>query len=132
SYNHRRDGAHATPADPAHNPQVNVGTGSVKRDLWHPVVDTFINTLRGHPFPGEELDVRENVKFKGGNWSCWVNEHFGTQGVALAIEVKKFYMDEWSGSVHSDVSQAVEEALRATVGPVLDALATIELPSDAP
>lgn len=34
SYNHRRDGPDASPADPAANPEVNIGTASMDRDRW--------------------------------------------------------------------------------------------------
>jgi N-formylglutamate amidohydrolase len=59
SYNHCRDGAGCA-ADPAANPEVNVGTGSVERTRWGRLVDRFIADLAG-----QGLDVRENIKFRG-------------------------------------------------------------------
>ena len=122
SYNHRRVGPDGPAADPDQNPQVNVGTGTMKRDRWAPVVDTFIETLREFDFPGGRLDVRENVRFFGGHWSRWIHENYPATGVALAIEVKKFFMDEWTGEPNRKLVDAIADALRFTVPGVLDAL----------
>jgi len=122
SYNHRRAGPRGPQADPMHNPQVNVGTESIDRDRWGGVVDAFCESLRAADFPGGRLDVRENVKFKGGNWSRWVNKNFPNEGVAIAIEFKKFFMDEWTGLPDWNLISAVSTALKATIDPVLGAL----------
>jgi N-formylglutamate deformylase len=122
SYNHRRQGPDGPPADEQGNPQVNVGTGTMNRDRWAPVVDAFVGTLRSFDFLGSSLDVRENVKFFGGNWAKWVHESFPESGVVLAIEFKKFFMDEWTGEPREGYLEAIEEALRFTIPAVLDAL----------
>jgi hypothetical protein len=46
SYNHRRDGPTAPPADPATHPEVNIGTSNMDRRRWAPVVDGAIAHLR--------------------------------------------------------------------------------------
>ena len=122
TYNYRRDGSDGPEADPKNNPQVNVGTGTMQRSRWAPVVDCFIETLRAFDFPGGKLDVRENIKFQGGNWSRWIHQTFPNTGVALAIEVKKFFMDEWSGQPNLELVEAVGSALRFTVPSVLEEL----------
>jgi hypothetical protein len=122
SYNHRRDGPDGPPADPEGNPQVNIGTGTMDRRRWAPVVDTLIETLRSYDFPGGKLDVRENVKFLGGNWPRWIHENFPDSGVAIAIEFKKFFMDEWTGEPDGDSVESIGRALRSTAPAVLDAL----------
>lgn len=115
SYNHRRDGANAPPAPPALNPEVNVGTGSMDRSRWGHLVDRFMRDLREFEFMGRHLDVRENVRFKGGQVCRWVHEHFPVTGCALAIEFKKFFMDEWTGSVDALMLESLCEAVRATL-----------------
>ena len=122
SYNHRRNGSDGPAADPEGNPQVNVGTGTMKRERWAPVVNTFIERLRDYDFPGGRLDVRENVKFLGGHWPRWIHEHFPESGVALAIEVKKFFMDEWTGEPNRTLVDAIGDALRFTVPRVSEVL----------
>ena len=113
SYNHRREGPNAAPADPMGNPEINIGTGSMDREYWAPVVDRIIADLRGFDFAGRQLDVRENVSFKGRFVAQFVHEKFPQCGCAIAIEVKKFFMDEWTGVGHPEEINAMREAIAA-------------------
>lgn len=122
SYNHRREGPEAPPADPQANPEVNVGTGTMDRGRWARVVDRFIADLRAFDFLGRHLDVRENVRFKGGQLARWTHQTFPRSGCALAIELKKFFMDEWSGEPDPRQLEAVRQALQSTVPGVLEEL----------
>jgi N-formylglutamate amidohydrolase len=122
SYNHRRDGADAPPADPAANPVINVGTGNIDRDRWGHLVDRFIGDLRQHEVLGRPLDVRENVRFRGGHFSKWLVQTFPATVCPLAVEVKKVYMDEWTGVVDERAVVEVGEALAATVPGLLASL----------
>jgi N-formylglutamate deformylase len=122
SYNHRRGGPDGEPADPETNPQVNIGTGTMNRARWAPVVDRFINDLRSVEFPGGALDVRENIKFKGGQFSRWIHENYPESGCSLAVEFKKFFMDEWTGTPNRKMIETIGEALRATVPGLLEEL----------
>jgi hypothetical protein len=112
AYNHRRGGPDAEPDDPVANPDVNVGTGSLDRDRWGHVVDRFIADLSSHP---AALDVRENVRFKGRHLAAWVHERFAGSGCCLALEFKKTFMDEWTGSMHVERFVEVAEALSSTL-----------------
>ena len=96
SYCHRRQGPNAPEADPQANPEVNLGTESVA-DAQRPLVERFAAELRSFDFEGRSLDVRENVKFKGGNFSRWINQRYGSRVCAIASEFKKTFMDEWTG-----------------------------------
>ena len=122
TYNHRRAGPVGPEADATENPQVNIGTGTLDRARWAPVIDALIGKLREFDFPGGKLDVRENVKFRGGNWPRWIHEQFPESGCAIAIEFKKFFMDEWSGEPNRSLVDAIGEALRSTTPAVLAAL----------
>ncbi len=123
SYNHRRAGPDGAAAPEQENPQVNIGTGTMDRERWAPLVDRFIADLSAYPFPGGQLDVRENVKFRGGHFSRWVHQTFTDSGCVLAIEFKKFFMDEWTGEPHPAVIDGIGRALRSTVPGVLEELA---------
>src|SRR5581483_9526933 len=46
SYNHRRGGPGAPPADPAANPEINLGTGSLDRDRFGRLAERFAADLR--------------------------------------------------------------------------------------
>ncbi|MGB5380203.1 MAG: N-formylglutamate amidohydrolase [Acidimicrobiia bacterium] len=122
SYNHRRSGPVAPVDDPDANPEINVGTGSVDRAVWGDVVDAFESTMSEFPFDGGHLDVRENVRFKGGHMSRWINDRYTGRGCALAIEVKKIFMDEWTGEPDEAVIGTVGDALYAATDAVRDVL----------
>jgi len=124
SYNHRRGGPDAPVDDPELNPEVNVGTGTVDFEQWADVVDAFSTAMRAAPFDGGHLDVRENVRFKGGYMSRWINERYAGRGCALAIEMKKIFMDEWTGEVDEAVIAAIGDALATATEAVRDVLAS--------
>ncbi|HKX13341.1 MAG TPA: N-formylglutamate amidohydrolase, partial [bacterium] len=122
SYNHRRAGPDQLTADPEKNPEINIGTASCRRELWGPTIDRFIADFRGFNFQGRHLDVRENVKFLGGNFPRWVHRTFPQTGLALAVEFKKIFMDEWSGELDLAVHRALGEALASTFAGLRDSL----------
>ncbi len=125
SYNHRRGGPDAAPEDPAKNPEVNVGTASVDRTIFGDLVDRFMEDLHKFDFQGRHLDVRENVRFFGGNFPRWVNAAYRGKGCALAIEFKKFFMDEWTGEIAREPYAVILPALNATVPGLKAALGRI-------
>jgi N-formylglutamate amidohydrolase len=122
SYNHRRAGPAGPPSDSITDPQVNVGTGTMDRSRWASLIDRFIAELAVYPFPSGPLDVRENVKFRGGNLARWIHTRYAASACVLSIEVKKFFMDEWTGVPDRPMIAAVEAALAAVVPSVVDAL----------
>lgn len=128
TYNHRRDGLDAPPADPAKNPEVNLGTGTMqpgRRDQWAGVVEAFMGAMRqGDPLNGRSLDVRENVKFKGGYFAKWIHARFPDAACVLSIEFKKVFMDEWTGEANRAAIEQLKRALAATVPGVLEALSS--------
>ncbi len=121
SYNHMRDGADASPADPEGNPEINLGTKNMNREHWAPVVETLIRTFSSHEINGKQLDVRENIKFKGGYFSEWLYHHFGDAVCPVAIEFKKTFMDEWTGVLHEQHHRELSDLLLSTL-PILTAL----------
>lgn len=122
SYNHRRGGPDAPPADPTKNPEVNVGTGTMDRLRWAPLVDRCIQDLAAFDYVGRHLDVRENVKFYGRQLAHWIHTNYPEHGCCLAIEFKKFWMDEWSGQVDQEQHRAILNALRVTVTGLMEEL----------
>lgn len=122
TYNHRRGGPGGPPDDPQKNPEINVGTGSLDRPRWEPVVERALAELRGSDFLGRRLDVRENVRFYGGELSKWCHRQFPQNVCVLAIEVKKFFMDEWTGELDDEKFEAVHAALEAAARGVAEEL----------
>jgi hypothetical protein len=126
SYNHRRSGPGRPADDPELNPQIDVGTGTRQhRDRWSGVIDQFMSDLAAFDFPGGRLDVRENVRFPLGVCGSWAHSAFPDSACVISVEVKKFFMDEWTGEVDSALHSAIGDALRATVPGVLNKLAEL-------
>ena len=125
SYNHFRDGMRGFPAEPALNPEVNIGTGTMNRDRWAPIIDRFISDLRAFDFLGRRLDVRENIKFKGGQFPRWIHETFPDSVCVLSVEFKKFFMNEWTGESDSVQLKAIGEALASTIPGILETRETL-------
>lgn len=122
TYNHRREGLEALSADPRYNPEINIGTGSLDRQRWEPVVERFLSDLRSFDFLGRQLDVRENIRFRGGHFSRWTHQTFPESACVLAVEVKKFFMDEWSNEVDFVELEAIQHALQSTIPGIVETL----------
>lgn len=121
AYNHRRGGPDAVASPAAGNPEVNVGTGSL-HPRFRPVVAAFIDALASRPGAGG-LDVRENVRFRGGELARWVHRRYPAIGCVLAVDFKKTFMDEWTGEPDLPRVAVLADALAGTAAPVLSALA---------
>ncbi|ARM30458.1 N-formylglutamate amidohydrolase [Prosthecochloris sp. HL-130-GSB] len=122
SYNCRRSGPGALPDDPMLNPDINIGTGSMNRCLWASVVERVMSELCQVTLSGRHLDVRENVKFQGGYFASWVHRHFPHTGCVIAIECKKFFMDEWAGELDRVSFGVLHGALHKAASGVLEVL----------
>ena len=92
------------------------------RRRWAPIVDSLVEAIGGFNFLGRRLDVRENVKFFGGHFSRWVHETFPESVCSIAIELKKFFMDEWSGEADPMQVHAIRDALQAAADCVSERL----------
>ena len=121
SYNHRRRGHDQPVDDPDANPEINLGTESTPAASQH-LVEVFGSALRSHPFDDGHLDVRENVKFKGGAMTRWVNERYPDHGCSIAVEMKKIFMDEWTGELDEIIADDIGRALNAATVAVRDTL----------
>ena len=114
SYNHRRDGADGAPANPDENPEVNIGTKTLNDPKFRPLIERLMSDLSAFDFGGRQLDVRENVKFGGGQFSKWIHDEFPHNACSIAIEWKKFWMDEWSGEPDEAQRDLIRLALLST------------------
>jgi N-formylglutamate deformylase len=122
SHNHRRAGPNASPEPVALDPEVDVATGKMDRNRWAKVVDRLIAELQGFDFYGRHLDVRENVKFQGRHLAHWIHTNFPTSGCGLEIELKKFFMDEWSGQVDKVQLAGIRAALEYVIPQIINEL----------
>ncbi|MBF0381605.1 MAG: N-formylglutamate amidohydrolase [Magnetococcales bacterium] len=127
TYNHRRGGPDSVIDDPTKNPEINIGTGTMgNRWLWERIIDRFINDLKEFDYQGRTLDVRENIKFQGGYLPEWVHRNFPGSGCVLSIEVKKIFMDEWTGVVDLNQLNLLGMALSSTIQGLLEELEEVK------
>ena len=127
TYNQYRQGKQTEPAHKLYNPEINVGTGTLDRKYWQPVIERFIDEMRQFDFLGRQLDVRENIKFEGGYFAEWVHTRFPYSGCVLAIEAKKFFMNEWTHQPDLTQLSALHMALKNSVPGVLSELQHFKL-----
>lgn len=118
SYNHRREGTDKE-ANAEQNPEINVGTQNMNKEKWKPTVDALIESLKEFDYDGRHLDVRENIKFKGGYFGQWLYQQYGDKIAPVSIEFKKFFMDEWTGEPFSKDIALIAKLLESSKMPVL-------------
>jgi len=128
SYNHRRDGADAPHALGEENPEVNVGTRSLNRERFGPVVDAFVESLETTQTTAGPLDVRENVRFFGRQLAAWTHARYPGRAIVLALEFKKTFMDEWTGEVDRARLDELSRALASTIPAVEESLSKVAAP----
>ena len=121
SYNHRRDGPQQRATDPAKAPDINLGTFSMPPGRWNQVIDALVDGVRRFDYPGRSLSIGIDVAFQGrGALTRFVHENYPEAGCAIALEVKKFFMDEWTGVPHRDHLAALQTMFSGLL-PVLQA-----------
>ena len=66
--------------------------------------------------------IIENIKFQGGQFARWIHQQYPQNACVLSIEIKKFFMDEWTGMGDPVQIQALKSALASTLPVVKSAL----------
>ncbi|MFC6102011.1 N-formylglutamate amidohydrolase [Olivibacter domesticus] len=113
TYNYRRQNPQEK-ASKQQNPEINIGT---KNNLPHAraLIDTFIDFLSQSKIYGHRPDVRENIKFQGGEFSKWIANYYGQYGCVLSIEFKKTFMDEWTGRANIKHLMDIQATLKDSI-----------------
>lgn len=123
SYNHMRDGPDGAPTPSEEAPEINIGTFSMPRDEWAWLLDPLMDAMRDYDFGGRHLDVRENVAFQGkGELTRFVHARYPGQACAIALEFKKFFMDEWTGEPDPEALRHMRGFIDHSAAAALDLL----------
>ena len=115
AYDHRRTGPTRPPEEPRLDPDVNVGTQGLDREVWGGALGRFVDDLRAFDREGRRLDVQEDVRPRSGHFQRWVHGTYGEAACALVIEVRKTFVDERTGRLDHHHHRWIGEALRSTV-----------------
>ncbi len=125
SYNYRRSGAKISASPEKTYPQINIGSASINKTIWGDLVGKFINDLSLYQLNQTMLNVQENLIFKDGYHPQWVHSKFPKSTCVIAVEVKKFFMDEWSGELYNNIHKEVKLALASTISGIVQELRKI-------
>lgn len=98
SYNHRRGGPQAQPDPQEKNPDIIIGRGNLLKKHY-PAAQALTDLLNGQKLRDGTLDCRQDIKFTGGQFSRWLNSQYPERLLCLAVEFKKTFMDEWTGTL---------------------------------
>ena len=122
SYNHQRKGPGAAYDNPEKNPEIILGTNNMPQ-MHMPLIRSIQKTLQSCTVMGHALDARINVKFPGGHFSRWLHATFPGSVICLALELRKDFMNEWSGEVNPAHLEELRNALASTIPVITDYLA---------
>jgi N-formylglutamate amidohydrolase len=106
-------------------PQVNLGTESVDRKRYGLVLRVLHQYLSDSKVGGRALSVEENMVFKGGHHPRWANARFYPHACVIAVEVRKFFMDEWTGIMDPQLHEEMGMVLQGAVEPLAAALKSV-------
>ncbi len=121
SYNHHRKGANAEFDNPDDNPDIILGTNHYKYmpEKWKPLIDDIEKHLKTFSFKHRyknradidlNFDVKQNIKFPGGNLSQLINSKYGDKVCCVAIEFKKIWMNEWTQEIDLECFTELKKA----------------------
>jgi hypothetical protein len=116
SYNHRRDGRDAEPADPAANPDIDLGATTLDPEVFGGLHDEIAAGLRSCEIGGRAPDVRTNVRWEdGGHFPEWLHAQYGKAACVMTLEYKKVFMDEWGRKADIIALQDLREGFLAAI-----------------
>jgi len=116
SYNHRRMGEKEPFDSPLENPEIIIGTGTMDdRQQWEGIIDVVSDRLENAVVMSRFLDVRENVKFEGGEMARWLHTHYPENVCCISLEFKKIFMNEWNGKADMRVINEIKEAMNEII-----------------
>ena len=90
---------------PAENPEINLGTRSMDRTYWNPIVDRWLAEMREYDYLGRSLDVRENVKFFGGHFPTWIHRELSRHRVCAGHRSEESF--SWTSGLASSTSKNI-------------------------
>ncbi|MBD1428407.1 MULTISPECIES: N-formylglutamate amidohydrolase [Sphingobacterium] len=110
SYNAKRKST-SEEVDEQANPQINLGT-YYNHEKWRGLIDEMSASFQKLKLDNKKIDVRENVKFKGGNLAQHIINQYGELGCVISIEFRKDFMDEWTGKVYPGKVEVYNQLLK--------------------
>jgi hypothetical protein len=92
-------------------PVFNLGTRGIDRNRWRREVDDWLSLLGTIRLPGITPAVAENQVFMGHGELCRRLTDWDSRILVLPTEVSKVYMDELTGQVYPEITDALASEL---------------------
>lgn len=99
-------------------PEINLGTRYINRAFFAPQVEAFLQLNSEIILEGRMMRIAENELFPGGYLTRKYAKTHNEQVLVLAVEYKKVYMDEWSGTLFPEKLELLKQALLLTKGKI--------------
>jgi hypothetical protein len=111
SYNIQRqvEKGHASP------PVFNLGTRGIDRGRWQQAVDAWLDRLGRIDIRDRVVTVAENAVFSGLGEFCRRLSSWNPHILVLPTEISKIYMDEHTGVIDEDVTEALKSGFADAV-----------------
>ena len=114
SYNCKRDGP-LQPINKIADPEINLGTKYID-SRWNELIQKLIACISQDKLGNEPIDIRENIKFKGGYLNQTINKLYGDKGCVISFEFRKDFMDEWTATPDLQRVTACKQVLLNSIG----------------
>lgn len=127
SYCHQRQGPEMPFDPPEKNPEIDLVNETTNFDynrfgnLWN----RLHREIGRFDYFGRSLDVQANVRFQLAYLSTWLHKHFPNRVCAIQFEVKKFFMNEWTGQPYPEVIDKIKELFTTLIPAVEEELSII-------
>lgn len=115
SYNHQRDGeGKISPL--SLNPDIDLGLTTADSEKFSDSIRVMREVLENSRIRGREIFVGENIRYPtGGHFPEWVYSTYKENVCCITLEIKKIYMNEWTGQVDlvavEDIRVAIQKAI---------------------
>lgn len=96
-------------------PVFNTGTEQIQLPRWEPLLSRFETSLAEMVIPGVETIVGRDVVFKGKAWQARFMGRTFPEVPVIPLEIKKVYMNEWTGQLYPDVFAAIHTGLKRAI-----------------
>ena len=95
-------------------PEINLGTRYINREYFAPQIEAFLLMNSGITVEGRKLRIAENELFPGGYLTRKYALTHNKLVLVLAVEYKKVYMDERSGTLIPERMELLKRSLLLT------------------
>lgn len=115
SYNHQREGEGKF-AELSKNPDIDLGLTTCDKEKFKDSIKALTDVFKEGKINGKEISVDENVRYPGGGYFPeWVYSLYKEHICCVTLEVKKIYIDEWTGAIDLAAVEELRDLIQKAV-----------------